>query len=113
MHKLSHHNLPCQEPLYFANFIKSQTLSHDEILVLFDVVSLFTNIPVSLATSIARTHLLQDETLGDCTQLTAEEVFTLLEFCLEATYLAYKGISRLLAEPWGPPYQWLTLSWRI
>lgn len=52
-------------PPDFASNIRSQTPSCDEILVSSDVFSLFPNIPVSLATSIAHTYILQDETLQE------------------------------------------------
>ena len=75
----------------FAPFITSQTLGPDEILVLFNVVSLFTNVPVELAISVARTRLGQDTSLCDCTCLMADEVTMLLSFCLNATYCAFAG----------------------
>ena len=75
----------------FAAFITSQTLGPDEILVLFDVVSLFTNDPVELAISVERTRLAQDTSLCDCMCLMANEVMMLLSFCLNATYCAFAG----------------------
>ena len=42
-----------QNSLSFANLIHSQVLQDDEILAAFDVVSLFTNVPVELAVLVA------------------------------------------------------------
>ena len=75
----------------FASFITAQTLEPEEILVSFDVVSLFTNVPVEVAISVAKTRLQQDASLGDCTCLTVDEIMMLLRFCLNVTYFAFGG----------------------
>lgn len=69
----------------FAKFISEQTLPQETILVSFDVVSLFTTVPVKRATEIAYNRLVSDTTLEDRTILSATEVTRLLEFCLNAT----------------------------
>ena len=77
----------------FANLIHSQILQEDEILASFDVASLFMNVPVDLAVSVARLCRLQeDDFLGEPTSLCVEEVMKLLVFCLSATYLAFRGL---------------------
>ena len=75
----------------FASFISDQTLQQDQVLVSFDVVSLFTNVPVDLACRVAGMCLQSDESLGDHTMLSPDQILTLLRFCLNATYLAYRG----------------------
>ena len=75
----------------FTSFIVSQTLNPDEILVSFDVVSLFTNVPVNLAIDVAQQRLLADDTLELRTNLSVLELIRLLEFCLNATYMTFRG----------------------
>ena len=63
----------------------------DNNTVSFDVVSLFTSIPIDRAIEVARKRLLAGDSLEERTYLTVDGVCKLLEFCLGATYLAYKG----------------------
>ena len=75
----------------FAEFIKSQHVG-DGIFVSFDVVSLFTRVPVHLAVSVARERLLSDDTFSDRTHLSIDNIILLLKFfCLDATYLCFRG----------------------
>ena len=75
----------------FSTFIRSQVLDEGMILVSFDVVSLFTRVPVDRAIEVANSRLLADETLSDRTALSPKEIIQLLEFCLNATYLCHQG----------------------
>ena len=71
---------------HFAEFVrgKSKTLKADQVLVSFDVVSLFTNIPVDLAIKVATKRLRQDATLLQRTFLPVEDIIDILSFCLNA-----------------------------
>ena len=75
----------------FARFIASQTLEDDEVLVSFDVVSLFTNVPTDLAIEVARKRLENDETLEERTCLDVDDIIRLLKMCLDATYLTFRN----------------------
>lgn len=75
----------------FASFIAGQTLGQDVLLVSFDVVSLFTKVPVNLATKVAHERLSRDPLLAERTALSPGQVVGLLQFCLNATYLSYRG----------------------
>ena len=75
----------------FAAFISDQTIAEETILVSFDVVSLFTNVPVGLACQVAGGRLHADESLDDRTTLSPDEVLKLLRFSLDATFVAYQG----------------------
>ena len=64
----------------FASFIAGQTIHQGITLVSFDVVSLYTKIPVNLATKVAWERLTADQSLVDHTVLSPDEVVSLLEF---------------------------------
>ena len=74
----------------FATFITGQNLSDDEVLVSFDVVSLFTYVPTELAVDVARKRLEEDETLEERTVLEVEEIVMLLQLCLDATFVCFR-----------------------
>ena len=75
----------------FVDFIAPQQLN-EEVLVYFDVISLFTNIPTDLAIRIARKHLEDDDTLEERTNLEVDNIILLLELCLNATYLQFQQV---------------------
>ena len=49
---------------HFAEFIRGETLDADKMLVSFDVVSLFTKMPVDHAIKVAKERLRNDAALG-------------------------------------------------
>ena len=63
---------------HFAEFVRGKTRKADQVLVSFDVVSLFTNIPVDLAIKVATKRLRQN-------------IIDLLSFCLNTTYFVFEG----------------------
>ena len=77
---------------HFAEFIRGQTLDADQMLVSFDVVSLFTKIPVDLAIKVATNRLRYDDSnLWQRTSLPLEDITDLLSFCLNTTQFVFEG----------------------
>lgn len=60
-------------------------MESDETVMLYDVTSLFTCVPTAQVIEIIKKRLSQDHTLGERT-LSLEEIGSVLELCLNATY---------------------------
>ena len=76
---------------HFVETIKDIKLQPNELMVSFDIKSLFTNVPIDEALELIHRLLLEDETLGDRTARTADQVTHLLNLCLRSTYFMYRG----------------------
>ena len=77
--------------LEFADFIRGKTLDAEDELVSFDVVSLFTKIPVDLAIEVAKKRLREDVSLEKRTSLPVDFLIDLLSFCLNKIFFVYDG----------------------
>ena len=78
----------------FVNYIRQQQIEEDEIMVSFDVKSLFTNVPVDEALcNIIGRKLEEDEYFEDRVSegLTRTDVMKLLELCLRSTNVVFQG----------------------
>ena len=75
----------------FVEQLKYLTISHDECMVSFDVISLFTKIPVDVAKTVVLERLKKDDTLDDRSDLTLTDIMTALNLCLDNTYLYFRG----------------------
>ena len=80
-------------------------LSENDILVSFDVVSLFTNVPVEEACIFAKERLLLDSTLPQRTNLSPENIYDLLKLCLTTTCFQWreKYYEQTYGAPMGSP----------
>ena len=73
---------------HFAETMRDVTTASDETLVGFDVISLFTNVPIGGTVEV---KLREDEDLVERTPLSPERVAKLLSVCLKSTYFRYGG----------------------
>ena len=73
----------------FTEQVANQEIAEDEVMVSFDVVSLFTAIPVDKACDYIRKKLDEDTTLHSRTKLNTDEIISLLEFTLSNNYFMF------------------------
>ena len=62
----------------------------NDLLVSFDVVSLFTQVQIEEALEVVVRRLQDDETLIERTPISAEDIHTLAAICLNTTYFQYR-----------------------
>lgn len=75
----------------FAKEVANMEISDDEVMVSFDVVSLFTAIPVNKACEYIRSKLNNDNTLRSRTILSTDDIISLLDFTLSNNYFVYNN----------------------
>ena len=71
--------------------LSHERVTQDELLVSFDVSSLFTNVPVPEAVEVIREMLKRDPKLSERTTLDADTIADLLSLCLKSTYFRYNS----------------------
>ena len=84
---LSEHTAKCSTS--FADYLRLQSIQYKEIMVSFDVESLFANDPIEAACSIAEQVMQTDKDFTDRTNLSPSHVTNLFEFVLRSSYFMY------------------------
>ena len=75
----------------FSAFICQQKIEPDEVMVSFDVTSLYTTIPIDQALLIIGDLLEHDENLADRTLLSPRQILDLLDILLRTTHFKFNG----------------------
>ena len=75
---------------HFAEKIKETEVAATDRMISFDVVSLFTKVPVEEALDAIAQRLNQDETLEERTTLPPEQICLLTSLCLHSTYFQFQ-----------------------
>ena len=84
----------------FTKQVANQEIAEDEVMVSFDVVSLFTAIPVDKACDYIRKKLDEDTALHLRTKLNTDEILSLLEFTLSDNYFMFNdSVCQSLPRP--------------
>ena len=76
----SEHTVPNSSA--FVNQLKDIAMSDSDIMVSFDVISLFTKVPVAEAVDVVCQKLSDDDTLADRTKLSVDSIRKLMLACL-------------------------------
>ena len=74
----------------FVECIKNYSVEENECLVSFDVVSLFTSVPVDKALALVLELLASDDSLSSRTRLSISDIKQGLQTCLNSTVFSYK-----------------------
>jgi heme-degrading monooxygenase HmoA len=89
----------------FVEKIRSLSVNPDEILVSFDVVSLFTCIPSPLAIEVVKERLCSDPLLTERTNLSIDNIIKLLAFVLDHSFFVFHSnhYQQIFGCPMGSP----------
>jgi hypothetical protein len=75
---------------HFIKSIQEINLQNGDYLVSFDVVSLFTNVPMEEILQVIRNRLSMDHSFPERSSLQVEDVMELLDICLTTTYFQFE-----------------------
>lgn len=84
-------NFVVKNSMDFIEVLKTCSWSDNDVMVSFDVVNLFTSVPVNLAVNILKDRLLNDNSLSERTDLLVEDLVDLVDFCLKCTDFVFRG----------------------
>ena len=76
---------------HFIESIDGIRVEDDEVMISFDVKSLFTNVPIKESLEVIYEMLSNDDSLEERTLLTKERIIEMLRMCLKSTYFCYDG----------------------
>jgi hypothetical protein len=83
---------------------ENEWLQGMNMLVSFDVVGLFTQVPIEEALKVVARRLQDDETLVERAPISAEDIHALAAICLNTTYFQYLTfMSKLRGAAMGSP----------
>ena len=88
---IGHTNSYIRDSAHFVEELKEWKVNEHDLMVSFDVKSLFTNVPINDVLVILMERLQLDETLVDRTAMDPLSVCHLTELCLHSTYFAFQG----------------------
>ena len=74
----------------FIQQLEDIKLRSDDIIMCYDVKTLFTSVPMKPALKIIKKLLEEDQTLQQRTSMTVNNITCLLEFCLNSTYFTFQ-----------------------
>ena len=83
----------------FAEFVSNQEVADDELVVSFDVVSLFTSIPIDMAIDVIQQKLEGSDDSRNHTQLTKGQILDLLSFLLHNSYFVFEVSGCAMGSP--------------
>ena len=95
----------------FVDLLSSIKIKDFESQVSFDVVSLFTSVPIDLARSVVLKRLSSDCTLVDRTDLCVDDIMKAFDTCIKATFFVYQYINKYLAIQWSLRFRQFLLVW--
>ena len=75
----------------FANFARTQNINKDETVVSFDVILLFTSVPVDMTKEIVKRKVDETDTWQVHTALTSSQINNLLSLVLDNSYFKFEG----------------------
>ena len=85
-----HRNLSIKNSFELVGRISNFKINNNNLMLSFDVVSLFTKIPVHIAKSVIFYRLKCDSELKIRCKLNINEIMNALNLCLDNTYLYFR-----------------------